>query len=272
MGFTANPQAQNQQASGGGFLPGLKKFMKNIEAYEEAMSELNAARKELKKMAAGLSHMKNVMYGVMEFMNMFQNVEGAKVKALSDVQNIDSDLRSQISEAQGDVNQFESGVGHSTFMNLNTQITPKEKAQMQSLMNLVDMLNFEVKILQGVKGLSSSSVVKNIEDGIGSIKGAFQWPGSKGSDQNAWGSPTRMAHYLHFFVQQAGKEGKYSSNLKNLQFGFQTLNQTTSALSTSTNTNLQFVTAMFKQFLGVDESSMKAYQEMNSKIINNINK
>lgn len=232
-----------------------KQFYKDLEAYEMAMQLLHKVEKEIKKMAAGLSHVKNVMFGVTEIMNEFQNVEGSKVRVQSDVQNIDSDMRKQVTEAQGIINKFQGGVASNPH-----KITPQEKQAMEHLCSLIHTINDELGMLKNTPSLKASAFVQNMEEGIKSIKDAF-----KGS----WNNPMHMADELVVAVEDESHQGWYSPMIKNIQFGFQTLNQTTSALSTSTNTQLQYATDMFKQFLGIDETSMEAYQKLNLQLIQN---
>lgn len=231
-----------------------KQFYKDLEAYEMAMQLLHKVEKEIKKMASGLSHMKNIMFGVTEIMNEFQNVEGAKVRVSSDVQNIDSDMRKQVTEAQGIINHYQDGV------KAKGSVTPKQKEAMEQLCSLIHTLNDELGMLKNTPSLKASGFVQNMEEGIKSITGAFP--------RDSWDKPAYMAAWLTIAVRDEDK-GKTSPMLKNIQFGFQTLNQTTSALSTSTNTQLQYATDMFKQFLGIDETSMEAYQKLNLQMIQN---
>ncbi|MDN3505970.1 MAG: hypothetical protein P0S96_01930 [Simkaniaceae bacterium] len=238
-------------------LPPLSpQIKKDLEAYMEAMELLQEDRAKLKEMAKQLSHMKNVMYGVVEIMNMFQNVEGAKVRSLSAVDNIDSDIRSQVTEGQGSINSITSGKGTG-----HDGLTPtlKQKLEALRLVLFVKQMQAFIDAHGGAKGLVGKSALAQMQDAINKIKGAF------GKD---WGNPKDMAALLLSWVHDS-HSGTAVPQMKDLQFGFEELNQQVSALSTVTNTNLQFTSEMFKNFLGIDETAMQTYQKFNLQMVQN---
>ncbi len=219
---------------------------KDLMAYLEAMEMLEDAKKKLKAMAANLSNMKNVMFGVMEIMNMFQNVEGDQVNALSSVDNIDSDLRSQITDGQNAVNGMGSG--------------KQNTAAAQKLIEFVKEMQAFIDAKGGANGVIDDSTLKNLQGAITSIKSQF------GKD---WGNTQKMSTDISNWMAETKKNGTYPPQLKNIQNGFQELTQTTSALSTTTNTNLQYTTEILKQYLGIDNTAMQAYQKGNAQLIQN---
>ena len=228
---------------------------KDLLAYLEAMELLQEMRQKLKEMAAGLKHMKNVMFGVVEIMNMFQNIEGGKIRALSAVDNIASDIRSEVSNAQGGVN----AIAGADNKNGSTTPTKAEIADAKKFLDFINQIQAFIDAHGGAKGVIGNATLKNLQDAVNNIKKQFT---------NDWGNPKYMAIDILRWVKES-KSGKFAPELKNLQFGFQQLNQTVSALSTTTNTNLQFTSEMFKQFLGIDESAMQSYQKGNLQMVQN---
>jgi len=247
------PSAQPQP-----LIPPLSpQIKKDLEAYMEAMELLQQDRAKLKAMAKQLGHMKNTMYGIVEIMNMFQNVEGAKVSAFSSLDNVDSDVRSQITGAEGAVNAI-AGAGGKTS---GVHHTPTIKQDLEALKLVLYVKQIQAFMDRegGKNGVIGSGTLKNLQEAIDNIKTQFG---------KAWGHPQKMAALIDSWVKGT-KGGKFSPQLKNLQFGIQQANQTVSAMSTSTNTQLEFVTNMFKQFLGIDETAMQSYQKGNLTMIQN---
>ena len=228
--------------------PNMKK---DLEAWLEAEMMLQQMREELKKMAAGLSHMHNVMYGVMEIMNDFQNIEGAQIRGLAAVDNLDSDLRGAVTGAQTGFTGAVSGK--------NTNPTMAQKL-IDEIKEIQAFINYEKdQGLLGKKTVMDKATLSNLQSAIDGIKAAFG---------SSWGNATEMATEAQSWANQSGT-GKYNPNIKNVQDNLQTLNQTTSALSTATNTQLDFTTKEFQQFLGIDESAIQAYQKLDSTTIHN---
>ncbi|NGX38523.1 MAG: hypothetical protein K1000chlam2_01697 [Chlamydiae bacterium] len=227
---------------------------KDLEAWMEAENMLQQMRKKLKAMAAGLSNMSNVMYGVMEIMGMFQNIEGDKVRGLSAIDNLDSDLRSAVSGAQTGF------VGSKTGYNGNGVGTKMAQQLIDMIKEIKTFIKYEKSQgAQGKKTAVDGSMLKNLSSAITQLEEPYG---------SAWGNASKMAGKAYTWVHKA-KNGKYSPELKTIQDGLQTLNQSTSALSTSTNTQLDFVTKEFQQFLGIDESAIQAYQKLNAAMIHN---
>jgi|GEM_PF-6423925 len=238
-------------------LPPLSpQLRKDLEAYMEAMELLQQDRSKLKAMAKELGHMKNTMYGIVEIMNMFQNVEGAKVSAFSSLDNVDSDVRSQITGAEGAVNAMAAGKSAGTP---GHDPTKKEVAEAAKLVAFVKEIQGFMDREGGGSKVIGKGTLKNLQDAINNIKSVFK---------TAWGNPTAMAERMNEWTAGT-KGGRFSPELKNLQFGLQQANQTVSAMSTSTNTQLEFVTNMFKQFLGIDETAMQSYQKGNLTMVQN---
>lgn len=240
---------------------------KDLLAYLEAMEILEEVWQKIKAMAAGLKHMKNVMYGVIEIMNMFQNIEGAKMRVLSSVDNVDSDLRSLVTSSQGAVNAI-------TGSQTGKVITPnaKQEAEAQKFYDGIQQIQAFIDAHGGAKGIAGDSILKNLQEAINNIKTEFGWKSNK--QPGAWGNKKAMAERFLEWARMSrsakdGGTGTFSPQLRNIQFGFQQLNQTVSALSTTTNTQLQFTSEMFKQFLGIAASAMESYQKGNLQMVQN---
>lgn len=241
---------------------------KDLEAYIEAMELLHQDWAKLKAMAKQLGHMKNTMYGIVEIMNMFQNVEGAKVSAFSSLDNVDSDIRSQITGAEGEVNAIAGGKGTG-----HDGLTPTTKQDLEALKLVLYVKQIQAFMDRegGGSKVIGKATLKNLQEAIDNIKTQFG---------KAWGHPQEMAAQINkwvYYTSHASGTGPnqklipahFSPQLRNIQFGFQQANQTVSAMSTSTNTQLEFVSNMFKQFLGIDETAMQSYQKGNATMIQN---
>lgn len=220
---------------------------KDLEEYLLDMKLLQEELQKIKKMAAELKHMKNVMYGVMMIMNEFQTYQGQKVKALSDLDNVDSDLRAEVNDGQEGMNGM-SGTNNSA-------------SEAKKLIEFVKQIQafIDREAGKGGKGIIDKATLQNLENAIHSIKEAF------GKD---WGNAAEMAKDVKWWIEQS-KNGKYFPALKNIQDAFQELIGSTSALSTSTNTELDFTTKLFQQFLGIDETTMQSYQKSTASMVQN---
>ena len=224
---------------------------KDLEAYLEARMRLKMAEAEVKKLAAMLGSMKNVMWGVQEFMAAVMGMQGDQIGGLAAVDNLDSDLRSEVGSGESTFNGIENG--GSNF--------GKKVSEAKKLIQLIDQMEAFLKYEKslGNKSVFGQGAIKNLQDAINSIKSTFG---------GHWGQPSVMADLIAGWVR-AEKKGKYEGPLKTIQDAFQTLNQSTSALSTTTNTQLQFKTNEYKQTMGMDESIIEGYMKSLSAMVNN---
>ena len=90
--------------------------------------------------------------------------------------------------------------------------------------------------------------------------------GLLGAFGSSWGDASKMDSTMATWISDM-KSGQNVPDLKNLQDGFQTINQSVSEFSSTTNTQLQFVENQFKQGMGEENSAIQAYQKMNSNTI-----
>jgi hypothetical protein len=84
----------------------------------------------------------------------------------------------------------------------------------------------------------------------------------------SWGDPAKMVATMKAWEKQA-TDGKNSPDLKNIQDQFQTMNQTVSAFATTTNTQLQFQTEQYKQFLGIFNDVNSTYLKFVGTMVRN---
>ncbi|MBS0629831.1 MAG: hypothetical protein JSS30_06370 [Verrucomicrobia bacterium] len=251
-------------SSSNNFLPTLNpQIAKDLAAYEAAQEAYQFDCQEIQRLAAALSHMKNPMFGVQEVMSAVMNMSGDQISTLSAMDNIDTDMRNMLQDAQNGCNTLQTAPG-------NPDVPSKQQiADAQQIINNIDGLEAFLKWQQslGKDSIFDQGTISNMLSAIKNIKGDFTESDGSGQTINVWGNASGMAAWLMLANQNAGNG--YDSALKTLQDGFQTLNQSTSALSTTTNTQLQFQTEQYKQYLGIDQSSIQAYLKLTSAMIQN---
>lgn len=243
---------------------------KDLQAYELAQEQYKADCKEIQQLAAALASMKNPMFGVQEVMGAVMNMSGDQISALSSLDSVDTDLRGLLQGAQNAFN----GLGNDAPNMGNGKVDPKDVAYGQTILDNITQLENFVKWQQslGDKSPFDSGTLDNLSSAIQDIKGAFDIKGAP----SAWGNPGAMAGDIMTWVNQSNNGsgggnggGTYAPQLKAITDGFETTNQTVSALSTTTNTQLQFTTEQYKQYLGIDQSSIQAYLKLTSAMIQN---
>lgn len=218
---------------------------KDLEAWLVAMGELNKAREEIKKLALTI----HTFGGIQRVMAEVMNMQGDRVNTLSAVDNLDSDLRSEVGAGQGVMNGFGGSKVDAT-------------KEANKLINFVDQLQGFIREQEGMgkKAVADPADLKNLQSAINNITGAFK---------TAWGNPKEMGERVEDWIKESKSHGTSSPELKSIQDGFQTLNQSTSALSTTTNTNLQFVTEQYKQFLGVYQNINQTWLKLTQNEVSN---
>lgn len=227
-----------------------KQIEKDLKAILEAKMELNEIRQEIKKLALALSSMSNPMLGMQEIMIDVMGESGAQVTGLSKVDNLDSDLRNEVNGAESAVNSIGKG-GKGSI----------EDAQ--KLLDYVNQLKTFIKTqeAEGKNSTVNQSALKSLSGALNQIESQFP----KGS----WGNPVKMKADVTAWVNSSKYYGKYAPQLKNIQDGLQTANQTTSALSTTTNTMLKFKSEQFKQFMGVAQSVDQSWLKLTLAFVTN---
>lgn len=257
MGAHASPASS-------GMAPVISPDLAKILAqYEEDMSILAEVKEKLKKLAAGIKNTGNVMLEVIEVFSLFQNAQGSQMRVLSDVDNLDSTLRGKLSAGQSGWNTM-GGTGGASKNGKHQKewmynLTPKGQNGAKQLMEELHQIEQFIKYEKGLGGKSilDGDSLNNLQKAIDSIKTNFG---------KAWGDPAAMERDMQEWTGLVDG-GNQVPNLKNIQDNFQTINQSVSELSSTTNSRLQFVENEFKQALGMQNSAQQAYQKMNSNTI-----
>jgi len=231
--------------------PSTDTIDKDMKAWLEAQERIKEAREMLNKLLLALHTMKNSLLGVREVMMAMMSMQGDTVAGFSAMDNVASDMRSDITNAQGQVTNIAG----------STESPEKKDAAAQKLVDLIKHLEGFLKS-QSTSGnpIIDSDSIKNMQTAINNIKAPF------GSD---WGNARRMEGHINTWVIHARDTGVASPELKQVQDNFQTLNQSTSAFSTTTNTSLQFNDEQYKQDLTMASGANKTYIDLVSAFVRN---
>lgn len=229
----------------------------DLQAYMEAQLQLQQDKDLLQKLLLMLHTMKNSMYGAQLVINQMMTINGDKVASLSAVDNIDSDLRGMLSRAQSDYNDIIDGSSGQQ----NGNPSPAQIASLKDMVATIADLN---AFLDWQKSLGPNSIIDgndidNMQNAIAGIKGVFQ---------GSWDDINEMGCLMNTWVYNQNT-GQTSTEMQAIQNNFQTINQSTSALSATTNTSLQFTTEQYKQFMGIDQSAQDSYLKGNLASIQN---
>lgn len=210
----------------------------DIKAYEEALLRLKMDKQMIAKLLKMVKTMKNPLLGAQELMLALMGYNGDKVAAFSDVANIDSDIRSMITGGQGAFNN--------TLDSKTAEFSSKIKQFIKEIDGLEAFLKYEKAL--GKKSPLDGSTLNTMLNAIKSVKTAFgtNWGNVKNmeADIKIWTNPKNRTTY---------------PALRSIQDAFHTLTQSASALSTTANTQLQYETEQYKQFMGETEGTMQSY-------------
>ena len=194
-------------------------------ALEQAIlmqQQMDEQRKKLLAMANAIKDPFEAMQVLMlDVIPTEMSEQESGISQLAGSSNIMSDIRNMLAEGQNDI-----GKGGDT--------TP---AQAKAFADLIDQL--EAKLNDPNFPIDPSNR-KNMLDAIKDIKAQFG---------NAWGDGRAMAMDMKTWGIY-DKMGQPSQQMKTITNDVQTLNQSVSALSTTTNTQLQFQTEQYKQIMG----------------------
>lgn len=218
--------------------------------WEMSQEAIQASRKklqeELLQMASAMQHSNPMFYAQM-IMFTLTDEKGQEIGGLSNILNLDTDMRTQVTVAQDAMNS--QTPGNTTFKD------------MKAFENAIDSLEAFLKQQQGLGSNSplDQGLIKSMLSAIDQIKTQF------GSD---WGNIGLMAADWMNWLQQANN-GTAAPQINSIQNGLQTLTQSVSALSTTTNTQLQFMVQIFQQILSIVNSAMRTQQEGTSTFVKN---
>jgi hypothetical protein len=218
---------------------------KDMAAWEAAEARLKEDQSMLKQMCAMIGTMKNPLVGAQMVMEQMTNVSGDRVEGLSAASNVDTDLRNQI-------------MGGQTNFNTGGKMTPAQAKEMYDALTKLKAWLENQKAL-GNKSIMGSDSINNMLDAIKGVATEFG---------KSWGDPAKMVATMKAWEKQA-TDGKNSPDLKNIQDQFQTMNQTVSAFATTTNTQLQFQTEQYKQFLGIFNDVNSTYLKFVGTMVRN---
>jgi hypothetical protein len=236
-------------------------------AYENAINQYGMDLKDIQKLAAMLVHAKNQfgynMYMLMEVEDAVNNKGGDQVGILSATENFDTDLRNLLQDAQ---NNYNGLLGSNT--NNADEPTPQEEAMAEKFKQDID----QIQAILDWQGSSTcknpiidkgtidniSSAIKNIKDACGTY-----WNDAPGAPPGS----NLASNILQAVSNQNG--GQYSPMLKGISDGLQTVNQSVSALSTSTNTKLQFQSEQYKQGLSQLQAVIESETKLTAAMIQN---
>jgi len=218
---------------------------KDMAAWEAAEARLKEDQSMLKQMCAMIGTMKNPLVGAQMVMQQMTTVSGDRVEGLSAASNVDTDLRNQV-------------MGSQTNFNTGGKMTPAQAKKMYDALNKLKAWLENQKAL-GNKSIMSPDSINNMLDAIKGVATEFG---------KSWGDPAKMVATMKAWEAKS-KDGKSSPDLKNVQDQFQTMNQTVSAFATTTNTQLQFQTEQYKQFLGIFNDVNSTYLKFVGTMVRN---
>lgn len=235
----------------------------DYKAWQQAMEAMGLDLEELHKLLLALKTMKNALFGCQEVINQLMTVNGDKVAGLSAVDKFESDLRTILQNAQSDYNNAINGYDNKDNKDIVPTPTPQQDAYMQDMFaqinSLQAILNWQSSLPPDQQILDSGNI-SNMQDAISNISTAFG---------SSWGDGTAMAGQVNLWVFDIYNGGSPNPDQQNVTNGFQTINQSVSALSTTTNTDLQFTTEEYKQYMGILQSTQDAYLKFTAQSVQN---
>ncbi len=216
------------------------KYIQDKKLYGDDLTELQnacAALKAIKDAGARLMYVVTVLFPAL------MKTREANIGMLSDGMNVNTDMRNEMAKAQDAINDMK---GKTT-----DQAAADAKQFVDAITNLQVMVQKSSDA--GIIDAQSASTLNNAIKGI-----TDQFPdGLDPGDVSTlvpiwWGSTTSMPQ------------------IKNIFNGFQGVNQTVSALSTSTGTQFSFYTNQYNQVLNLYNTGfMKPINQQESAIIQN---
>ncbi len=277
MSSQNNPVSGSSESGGAQYIiPG--QYQGDINAWAADMAILNQLRDAIKAFAAQIEQQskhgktllgRDVMNKIGLFCEQVSDTQGDQLKVSADISKLNTDIRNALADAQSGDSTITGNAPASPGKGMTPAQWKEDLAAAQKLLSFVDGLQAlvnEIKSNPKYKDLAGSGTIKNLQDGINGIIGGFNdTPQGK---QDIWGNVTKMASELSYWVSTENA-GKFSPNPKKIQDGLSQVNQTVSAMATSTNTTMQFLAEQVKQFLGVTEDVFQAILKFSSTEVNN---
>lgn len=226
----------------------------DLLAWADALAEYQAELTKIKQMAAGLKTHTTDMFQIIQIMHVMMSPSESQVKSNSDLLNLDTDLRNTINSGQSGYN----GVGSDP--NNNIDFPDKQGlADAQAMITAMNQLMAGLDLLHK-SGAIDDATYGTIQTAVGSLEGAF------GTN---WGNPALVWGEIKSWVTQSAGGGTNPPGVKTVNDAFQTLTSSVSALSTTANTQLSFVTEQLKQIMGSFQSSIQSAQKLTLAMIQN---
>lgn len=208
--------------------------------------------------------------GIAELQKMLQNATGANyLKALAALSTLGdtvgtnlkifADINNTASDLQGEVGQIESDLNSVLGQMQSKAPGTSPDSAIQGLLDKVNDIEGFLKSPQAQK-IVDSTTINNMQEAISSLKAQFG---------THWGNVTAMKADLQGWFDQMTKTGQYPPAISTLLSSMRTLNQSTSAFSTETNTKLQSEIELYRMIFGIITDIMKMHNDQNSYIINN---
>lgn len=216
----------------------------------------------LKKMEEAVKHHKDVSMLLQKESYMFSEFEGDKTTSISDMDQLLTAMRNGLNDAQTDFN----GIAGDTSTDGGNP-TSGDVTEAQNMMNEINGLQAVLNYIKAYNKanpdhpMMDPTMVKNLQDAINNITGPF---GSAWTNNDA----SAVAKDIQQWVNSANS-GSVDGGYKTLVSAFQTLNQTVSALSTTTNTMLQSQVELVKQLLGIMEAVNQSIVKLTLTEVNN---
>lgn len=231
-------------------------LQQDLAAIAQAQQEYEKMKEKLQQMVMLLQSCGNPLIAAQDIMMLTMDMQGQSVTVLAGVDNLASDLRSDITNIESDFNQIGSDI-------TDGQNTPTEKteADIAALYAQVDSIE---QFLKSQQALGSNSPIDqgNITNMLGQIEAL------KGPFGGAWDNAVQAyPDVADWFANAWG--GQPSPEIQTIENAAQTLDQSVSAFSTTTNTKEQVAGQTYTQEEGIVNDTMKTYMQLVTGFVNN---
>jgi hypothetical protein len=215
----------------------------NVDQAEYGMDQttLQADLQELATLMASHNSFAAFMLCINKIFPDVSTVQQDKINTQADAENIATDLRTFVTDAQNIVNQAPN-------------ITAAQGQQLQWYINTLNTL-LSGNNLPMVDSVTKANMQNSINDFINqfNVNHSDDWTeptgGAVAGDLNEWATPP---------VNQGGNNpGGPSPEFKSIMNDLQTLNQSTSGLSTTVQTTLQFYVNNYNQWIGIFNNALQ---------------
>ncbi|MCI0381433.1 MAG: hypothetical protein L0207_00040 [Chlamydiae bacterium] len=222
---------------------------KDLKAWEDAIAKYNEDKKALEKLLAMVVAMKNPLLAVQLMMLGVMGIQEDKVAGLAAANNIDTDLGNMIRGAQNTFNDWMANAANQPPM---TGDVEKFRAAINQLETfLKDEL---AKLNAGQNTPFDATTLKTMIGALDSIKAPF------GADWNS-SDPNDMGRDFRQWMLQY-QQGQVPPQIKVLQDSIAQFNQSTSALSAVTGTEMNFEAQQYDGYQGITKTGFDMYAQL----------